>query len=70
VKRKEREKERKEREKPKKRPRLREKNDDEKNGDDDWPEEPAKEYKEGDVYEGDKKNKSKKKGGFGSSNKR
>ena len=70
VKRKEREKERKEREKPKKRPRLREKNDEEKNGNDDWPEEPAKEYKEGDVYEGDKKNKSKKKGGFGSSNKR
>ena len=61
---------RKEREKPKKRPRLREKNDEEKNGDDDWPEEPAKEYKEGDVYEGDNKNKSKKKGGFGSSNKR
>ena len=61
VKRKEREKERKERETPKKRPRLREKNDDEKNGDDDWPEEPAKEYKEGDVYEGDEKKKKKKK---------
>ena len=62
VKRKEREKERKERETPKKRPRrLREKKKDDEEDDDDWPEEPEKEYKEGDVYEGDEKKKKKKK---------
>ena len=62
VKRKEREKERKERETPKKRPRRpREKKKDDEEDDDDWPEEPEKEYKEGDVYEGDEKKKKKKK---------
>jgi len=71
VKRKEREEERKKRENPKKRPRIRPDIKDKDDENERWPDEDdddkkEREYKEGDVYEGGDKKKSKKRGGFGS----
>ena len=71
VKRKEREEERKKRENPRKRPRIRPDIKDKDDENERWPDEDdddkkEREYKEGDVYEGGDKKKSKKRGGFGS----